>query len=529
MPATSRIVQRILVAEDDPQIRSYLALALKLQDCETEFASDYREAIAQIAERPGAFDLFLLGAPASMEEGIEALRNINHICPGLPVIMLSATGSPSEVVLALRNGASDFLSKPIDHEDLRCAVKRALTADGAQAHWTHRESSWPSGSRPFYAATGPWPRRVASLLSQAGRSDAPLLLRGETGVGKEVLAREFHAVSPRAHHPFLKLNCAALPPDLVESELFGYERGAFSGAFQSTPGKFAMAAGGTVLLDEIGDMDLRLQAKLLQVVQDKEFIRLGSKQTTQVDVRVMAATHRDLERAIADGTFREDLFYRLNIIDIYIPPLRERRGEILGLAVFFLRKHSGSQEPPEIPPLLQDALLEHDWPGNVRELENVMRKLLVLRNAECLAEDLRSRLRRKTPVVLSAGASTVPHEIPKALGIAVTSSEVLGGSGSAPSSPAGKWNASGAEIRPKSALAQAHDARNAAEAQAIVTALSSTHWNRKRAAAVLQIEYKALLYKMKKLGIGTKGIEGHRQSNGRAEEPESPNASHACA
>jgi two-component system response regulator AtoC len=370
------------------------------------------------------------------------------------------------------------------------------------------------------------------LLSQAGRSDAPLLLRGETGVGKEVLAREFHAVSPRAHHPFLKLNCAALPPDLVESELFGYERGAFSGAFQSTPGKFAMAAGGTVLLDEIGDMDLRLQAKLLQVVQDKEFIRLGSKQTTQVDVRVMAATHRDLERAIAEGTFREDLFYRLNIIDIYVPPLRERRGEILGLAAFFLRKHSGNQEPPEIPPLLEDALLEHDWPGNVRELENVMRKLLVLRNAECLAEDLRSRSRRKSPVMFPPGVVAVPHEIPKALGIAVASDQVLHGSGSAAGSPAGRWNGSGAggaETRAKSPLARVHDARNAAEAEAIVTALSSTHWNRKRAAAVLQIEYKALLYKMKKLGIGTKAPDGHRQSNGRAGEPEPSTASHACA
>ena len=207
-----------------------------------------------------------------------------------------------------------------------------------------------------------------------------------------MVAHKLHRGSGRAGKPFLKLNCAALPSELVESELFGYERGAFTGAFKNTPGKFELANGGTILLDEIGDMDVKLQAKLLQVLQNGEFLRLGSKEVTKVDVRVMAATHQNLERAITEGRFREDLYYRLNVIDIRIPPLRERTDEILSLAEFFILTHATPSEPVlEIPGSLQTALLEHSWPGNIRELENVMRKFLILRNADLMIQDLRRR------------------------------------------------------------------------------------------------------------------------------------------
>jgi transcriptional regulator with PAS, ATPase and Fis domain len=312
-------------------------------------------------------------------------------------------------------------------------------------------------------------RAVQSLLGQVGWSEAPVLIQGETGSGKEVFARELHNRSPRADNPFLKLNCAALPSELVESELFGYERGAFTGAFQRKAGMFEMANGGTILLDEIGDMDVRLQAKLLQVLQDQEFQRIGGKETIKVDARVMAATHCDLEKAISEKSFRQDLYYRLNVINLYIPPLRERKEDILPLAEFFALKHSIPGMPaPAIAPELQSAMVAHDWPGNVRELENVVRKLLALRDPASVARDLNAKIARRSRV---AGT--------------LVSVELL------------------AEESDQTApiLEQVNKANQHAEAEAILAALNSTRWNRKRAAAALRIDYKALLYKMKKLGL----------------------------
>jgi two-component system response regulator AtoC len=300
-----------------------------------------------------------------------------------------------------------------------------------------------------------------------GWSEAPVLIQGETGVGKEVLARYLHSLSHRANKPFLKLNCAALPSELVESELFGYERGAFTGAFQRKPGMFEFADGGTLLLDEIGDMDFKLQAKLLQVLQDHEFQRLGGKETVRVDVRVIAATHNDLERSIVAGKFRQDLYYRLNVVTLHVPPLRELRDDILPLTEFLMKKHaSDSASMPEISLQLRQALLLHDWPGNIRELENVVRKFMVLRNPDIIARDLTTRATRKT---FLGGAPDSPTPAP-----------------AVPSPPI---------------LEQVTRAKHLAESEAILAALHSTHWNRKKAATLLKIDYKALLYKMKKLGI----------------------------
>jgi transcriptional regulator with PAS, ATPase and Fis domain len=285
-----------------------------------------------------------------------------------------------------------------------------------------------------------------------------------------VLARELHSNSPRAGKPFLKLNCAALPPELVESELFGYERGAFTGAFQKKAGLFEAADGGTILLDEIGDMDVRLQAKLLHVLQDSSFQRIGGKETVKVNVRVMAATHRDLEKAIADRTFREDLFYRLNVINIQLPPLRERQEDILPLAEILMKKHAVRGVPvPPITPDLKEAMLNFSWPGNVRELENFVRKLLIFRSPETMAEELDRKITRKP--------------IAAATQIAVTA-------------PLTELTEEDAPI-----LEQVIKAKQMAETEAILAALNSTRWNRKRAAAILKIDYKALLYKMRKLKI----------------------------
>jgi two-component system response regulator AtoC len=312
-------------------------------------------------------------------------------------------------------------------------------------------------------------RRVAA-------SDVPLLIEGETGAGKEVLARQIHTNSARARKPFLKLNCAALPGELVESELFGYERGAFTGAFTSKPGKFELAQGGTILLDEIGDMDVRLQAKLLHVLQDKECERLGGKDRIPLDVRVMAATHCDLKRAIADGRFRSDLYYRLNVVAIRVPPLRERLADIQPAAEFFLRKHCGDGSSAGLlPPALRQAMLEYEWPGNLRELENMMRRLLVIQDPDELTRQL-----------FSASADTGAAAAP--------AGEVIR------FQPAGAGSSMGFPV-----LEKVNEAKRKAEIEAILRALDASHWNRKLAAKILRIDYKALLYKMRKLEIDQPG------------------------
>jgi two-component system response regulator AtoC len=335
-------------------------------------------------------------------------------------------------------------------------------------------------------------------------------------VGKEVLARQIHACSRRANKPFLKLNCAALPSELVESELFGYERGAFTGAFRSNPGKFELADGGTLLLDEIGDMDFRLQAKLLQVLQDGEFLRLGSKELCRVDVRVIAATHCDLDSAIHDGHFREDLYYRLNIIRIEVPPLRERNEEILPLAQFFLKKHTPPGEAPvEMSSSLRQALTAHNWPGNIRELENVIRKLVTLRRSDIVVEELKQAgARRRAAAASVSSRQGLDHQTESRSetpllsfedGRRRLSAEKRSPLEEASSADCGTHASDVAEDpTAHSILRKVDEARKQAETEAIVSALNAALWNRKHAATLLNVDYKALLYKMKKFGIGNK-------------------------
>lgn len=479
----------ILVADDESEVRSYLGAALGSKGYLVEFADNGDDVLDRFTSEPdrAEIDLVLLDLLMPFKDGLQTLEELRKVRPGLPVIVLSGASSPVNVVAAMKGGAVDFLAKPVSHQDLSQAIQKALPAPSVTL-----QASKPSARRrdPVIPVVGAWSQKLDLLVQRIGNSDVPVLLQGETGVGKEVLARKLHAKSTRAGHPFLKLNCAALPSELVESELFGYDKGAFTGAFKNTPGKFEMANQGTILLDEIGDMDFKLQAKLLQVVQDHEFLRLGSKETTKVDVRVMAATHCNLEQAIVEGRFREDLYYRLNIIDIHIPPLRDRRDEILPLAEFFLRTHAADDKPAvALPQLLRDALLEHEWPGNIRELENVMRKFLVMRNAEAVAEELLRRAHKR---------SLALRRTPKA-----DQGDVDAGAQSSNSLP-GYSAAKQAPPPDPSVLKNVDTAHRAAEAEVILSALNAALWNRKQAATLLKIEYKALLYKMKKLGIGDK-------------------------
>jgi two-component system, NtrC family, response regulator AtoC len=526
----------VLIAEDEPEVRDYLGLALSCEGYKVEFAQDGEEVLSHLERDGGAISLLLLDLIMPRKDGFETLKMVRCGWPALPVITLSGSCTPANVATVLKNGAVDFLSKPIPRHDLILAVETALGASSASPSiQISTPPERPAGSGLSSAAS--WSRTCELFSQRLGASDVPVLLRGETGAGKEVLARRLHAQSKRSKGPFLKLNCAALPSELVESELFGYEKGAFTGAVKSTPGKFEMANGGTILLDEIGDMDFRLQAKLLQVLQDQEFIRLGSKDTCRVDVRVMAATHCDLEQAIADGRFREDLYYRLNIVEIQVPPLRERKDEIIGLTQAFLRKYSPT-DPVEITPQLKQALLDHNWPGNVRELENVIRKFLILRNVDVIARELRTKAMRAVAIsgqkendfsrATAARERTMPREaepvvhvnspgpapnyrregdpqISGRTGLSTSSRLGLQEPGNMPRS-AEKETAAGTRddlAHPHSStLLDLDNARKKAERDAIVSALTSTLWNRKKAAALLKIDYKALLYKMKKLGLG---------------------------
>lgn len=474
---TATIGRKILLGEDELEVRSYIEMALKCHGYSIEAAEDGEEVLTCLEREKDKISLVLLDIMMPRKDGLETLREIRRFDRELPIVMISGASSPLKVVEAMKSGATDFLPKPVSHQDLCGAIEKALgvtNAMPARSLPTTTESMLSRAARN--PTTAVRVKALEPVLNQIGSSEVPVLIQGETGVGKEVIARQLCAQSARAEKGFLKLNCAALPTELVESELFGYERGAFTGAFQKKPGMFELADGGTILLDEIGDMDFKLQAKLLQVLQDQEFQRLGGKETIRVDVRVIAATHCDLEKAIMEGRFREDLYYRLNVVTIRVPPLRERPDEILTLAEFLLRKHGAGTVPLAISPGLHQAMLAYYWPGNIRELENVMRKYTVIRDADLIVDDLRARnLRRGAAgiakhraMAAAAGSSTadVPEEPPLA-----------------------------------PILKQVKKAKEQAETDAILVALNSTRWNRKQAAQILNVDYKALLYKMKKLSI----------------------------
>src|SRR5215469_9348049 len=480
----------ILLGEDDLEVRSYLETALKCQGYSVEIAEDGDEVVSALQRRRVPVSAVILDVILPRKDGLEALKEIRRFDPVTPIIMIDGTASRPEVVEAMKSGANDFLAKPINPEDLRRALNTALSNRGSAGCPAPVPAA--TSVRQVLFGTCPQMLRLQQSIEAIGWSDAPVLILGETGSGKEMLAREIHARSPRAKKPILKVNCAALPSELVESELFGYERGAFTGAIQKKPGMFDLADGGTILLDEIGDMDFKLQAKLLQVLQDQEFQRLGGKDTVRVDVRVIAATHRDLEKAVAEGTFRADLYYRLNVISVCVPPLRDRREDILPMAEFLIRKHTPSGTTPvQLPPSLADLFVSYDWPGNIRELENKIRKFLILQDVESVEPELRRRLR--APVV-TIHEPTFPPAAP--VGVSHPPIDVPQVPIAAPIPPApAKCNGS------IPVLEQLARANREAERAAILGVLKTTNWNRRQAAVLLHVEYKALLYKMKILSI----------------------------
>jgi two-component system response regulator AtoC len=393
--------------------------------------------------------------------------------------MLSGAAATHAIVHAVKHGATDFLRKPFEPNELEAAFAKAVHRREREAG-TERLRGRPfrapgsDGSELVFAGESRKMRLVEDMIDHVADTDITVLIRGESGTGKELVARTIYACSNRARRPFVKVNCAALPSELLESELFGYERGAFTGAQKRKLGKFEIANGGTIFLDEISEMHPSLQAKLLQVLQDGQFSRLGGEDDVAVDARVIAASNRNLESAVRDGEFREDLFYRLNVVTIALPPLRERRDEIPYLTDHFVERYAREygKDPKPLPNDVREAFLTYDWPGNIRELENLVKRIVVLDTVAPVLAELRQR---------AASQPQRPHN------------------GDTATTELERY-LSGASER-VNLKRVGREAAQVAEARLIARVLERTRWNRKEAAEILQISYKALLYKMKDAGL----------------------------
>ncbi|MEZ5977614.1 MAG: sigma-54 dependent transcriptional regulator [Planctomycetota bacterium] len=371
-------IERILVVDDDPLSREFLGEAVRSLGWSCETIASPLRALERVAG--GSIDLVLTDLRMPEMNGLELVRRIEEVQPGLPIVLVTAHGSVQSAVEALQAGARDFLLKPVTPEALRVVIERVARADRL-VHENEYLRSRQSESAPQIVARSP---RILQTLRSAARvahSRGTVLITGESGTGKERIAQFIHENSPRKDGPFVRVNCAALSESLLESELFGHEKGAFTGAHRRREGRFELADGGTLLLDEIGEISPSVQAKLLRVLEENEFERVGGDRTLSVDVRVVAATNRNLPEEVARGRFREDLYYRLHVLPIHLDPLRERPEDVVPLAEHFVRhfaKQGGLNPAPELGDDARDALLSWSWPGNVRELENVVQRAVVL-------------------------------------------------------------------------------------------------------------------------------------------------------
>ena len=389
MQATIKTL-RILVVDDEEIVRSSLADWLAEDGHDVRACHDAPSALT--AMREGSWDLALVDIKMPGMDGLELQKRLREIDADLNVVMMTAFASVETAVRALKEGAYDYITKPFDPDVLshilrRAGDKRDLVVENRGLKQQIEEIA---SERPILGQS-PSIRRVVELVKTVAATDTSVLITGESGVGKELVARAVHANSPRAYMPLVVVNCGALPEGTLESELFGHERGAFTGAQYRHKGKFELADGGTLFLDEIGEVTPKIQVELLRVLEEKRVTRLGGSASVKADFRLVAATNRDLERAVADGDFREDLFYRINVFGIHVPPLRERREDVRDLALHFAQRFAQQMNRP-LPQFTAAALRrleEHDWPGNVRELSNAIERALVVRRGDVIdADDL---------------------------------------------------------------------------------------------------------------------------------------------
>jgi two-component system response regulator AtoC len=448
----------VLVVDDDASFRTYVTLMLRARGYVTEGVESGDDLFRRLSSGANPPSVILLDVNLPDADGIEVIGKLRGLGVRVPVIMLSGIGHVRTVVEAMKLGALDFLMKPFTDTALENAIRTAFE-DGVRVCELSQPLTVVDGEARSFVTLNPRMRRLADIVQRVARTDVPVLITGESGVGKEVIARHAHRHSGRHDKPFIKVNCAAMPRDLLESELFGYERGAFTGAVSDKPGKFELAHTGTLLLDEIGEMSPLLQAKLLHVLQDGVFSRLGSTKTMRVDTRIIAATNINIEDAVAQGKFREDLYYRLNVIRIDLPPLRERREDIPALCNQFIEMYRERYKSTvrEIPLELMNRFAEYGWPGNVRELENAIKRFLVLPQHDIILDSSPTN---------AAAPGAPPAYLPLPPG--------------------------------SSLLAVASAAADRAQLELVRQVLKETHGNRKAAARRMNICYKALLNKLKR-------------------------------
>src|SRR5499425_823441 len=370
--------QSILVVDDDKNTRDYLAAFLSAAGYVVECLGSGDETIERLAAGYSPA-LILLDVMLPGKDGIEVLANVKALYPKIPIIILSGIGQIKTVVEAMKMGASDYLTKPFEEEALELAVENVLEKQKLRDEVRNLKQQLAYVEQGNMLTSNPQVLRIVEIARHVASTDVPVLILGESGVGKEVLASFIHEQSNRPDGPFVKVNCAALPHELLESELFGYEKGAFTGAIRDKIGKFEMADKGTLMLDEIAEMSPHLQAKLLHVLQDAEFSRLGGKRPVKVNVRVLAATNKKLKEAVLKGEFRNDLYFRLNVIKLEVPPLRERREDIPLLCNYFVDKYRERYQSnvQQLPRELLEAFMHYDWPGNIRHLENIVKRYLI--------------------------------------------------------------------------------------------------------------------------------------------------------
>jgi len=464
---------RVLVIDDDPGVRDYMEALVSRQGYEVSAAADGEEALRNLETTQP--DLITLDVVLPGMDGLQTLEKLKQRLPDVPVVMLSGHGQARNIVEAMRRGASDFLRKPFEVEELELAFQKALEKRALKQE-VERLRGRARSETDLMLLTGDNPkmREIRDIIEQVADTDITVLVRGDSGTGKEVVARTLFQLSDRRDQPFVKVNCAALPSELLESELFGFEKGAFTGAHKRKLGKFEYANHGTIFLDEISEMHPSLQAKLLQVLQDGEFSRLGSESDVHVDTRIIAATNRNLEEAVAEGAFREDLYYRLNVVTVHLPPLRDRKDAIPLLVEQFLQKNNEQyrKDVTHLSPGTLEIFMKYHWPGNVRELENLVRRMVVLGNEEAVVEEIKltgSRQQEREEASNSPGLGSLGADFS---------------------------NEQGIDLK-----AISRRAAQLAEKGVIEKVLQETRWNRKEAAERLQISYKALLYKMKVNGL----------------------------
>jgi len=452
---------KVLIVDDDPRICWMLNEALKDEGYQIFTARDGQSALHTVVqENPQVMVLDIKMPDISGLEVLEKLREADH---KVEVIILSAHGETKNVVQAIKLGAADFVNKPFDIEEVKMHIRNTLEKGKLKKEVQLLRSELRAKNK-FDSFIGDSLQvvEIKKVIEEVADSDLSVLIRGESGTGKEIVARILHHISSRRDGPFIKVNCVAIPKELLEAELFGYERGAFTGAYKRKPGRFELANQGTIFLDEIGDMPIELQAKLLQILEHREFVRVGGVENISVDARIICATNQDLEKGLAQGSIREDLYYRLNEITISLPPLRERRKDIPLLAEHFLKTYNEqfNRRFPSFSPSTMQALEKYDWPGNVRELENLIKQTVVRGDEEII----KSELRKRSPLPPTPSTSQMTED-----------------------------DLSLKRISQK--------AVEETERSLICKVLNQTNWNRRKASQILRISYRSLLYKIKEYGI----------------------------